>query len=193
MSARERFTFYISRLARLLLEPGREWKVIRDEPPGGVTLFRDFIVSPCAYLSAIAALLRWTTDSLHVAIRWGIINFIACTVGGYLAFRVARKFLATDVARAGHVALQLITYTATVYLFFRSLSMGFPSRSVLGELLAVLGLYSFYTLYTGLRVITSLPAARVQNICLITGMVTVILPFVLTRLLAIAFRVPIII
>jgi hypothetical protein len=189
---RERFIFYINRLARLLTAPGREWKVIRNERPGRVPLFRDFIVLPCAYLSLVTTLLRWTTDTLSVAIRWGVINFLACTTGCYLTFRITRALLVPEITRTSHVALQLATYTFTVYLFFRSLSMGFPSRSFTGELLAVLALYSLYTLYTGLRGITTLSPTRVQNVCFIAGLITITLPFILTRLLAIILRIPII-
>ncbi|MDR0544452.1 MAG: hypothetical protein LBG30_03775 [Odoribacteraceae bacterium] len=194
LPGRKQFTFYLSRLKGLLLAPGREWEVIRDERPGGVRLLRGFIVSPCACLSLAAILLRWATaGSLPVAFLWGLINFLACVIGYYITFRVTRRVLEPEVDRAGHVAFQLVTYTFAVYLIFRSLSAGFPPRSIAGELMAVLSLYSLYTLYTGASTVATLSAARKQNVCIIAGAAVAALPFFIARLLALAFRVPIVI
>ncbi|MDR2131350.1 MAG: hypothetical protein LBP56_09355 [Odoribacteraceae bacterium] len=189
---RERITFFLIRLKGLLLAPGREWKVIRDERPGGVPLFRDFIVLPCALLSLLVVLLRWATGDFLSAIRWGLINFLACTVGCYITFRITKALLAPDVKRSATV-LALVVYTFTVYLLFRSLSMGFPPRNFIGDLMTVLSLYAFYTLYTGLHALTATTPAQAQSSCFIIGLIAVSLPLILTHLLAILLRVPIII
>ena len=191
---RERLTFFLSRLKGLLLTPGLEWKEIRERGPGGMLLFRDFIVLPCAFLSLAVVATRWViTGDLSPALLWGIINFLACTTGCVATVSIARVILATEVKRSALVLPRLVVYTFTVYLLFRSLSMAFPSRNFLGDLMTVMSLYAFYTLYTGLRGLTAADPARVQGSCLIVGLLVVGLPLIITHLLAVLFRVPIVI
>jgi hypothetical protein len=187
----KRPTFFLSRLRGLLLAPEREWGIIKDERSGGARLFRDFIVLPVAALSLFVLLARWATGDFSHALRWGVINFVACTAGCYLAFRATRRYLAREVPRVTPVALKLVVYTSTIYLLFRSLSMGFPPRNFLGELLAVCSLYAFYTLYTGLGRLTSMEAARGRSSCFIIGLLVTCLPYIFTRLLAILFSMPV--
>ncbi|MDR1274045.1 MAG: hypothetical protein LBK12_05795 [Odoribacteraceae bacterium] len=191
MTRRTRLAFVLSRLKGLLLAPGREWKVINDERLGRVTLFRDFIVLPCALLSLLVVLLRWTTADFSVALRWGVINLAACTAGCYVTFRVARVFLAAEIAEVTPVAFKLSLYTFVTYIPFRSLSMGFSSREFIGELLAVCCLYSIHVLYSGLGALASMDAARRRGSCFLVGLLVICLPWIFTRLLTIVFRVPI--
>jgi hypothetical protein len=69
--------------------------------------------------------------------------------------------------------------------------MAFPARNFLGDLMAVASLYAFYTLYTGLGTLVPGDPARQRTHCFIIGVLAISLPLILTRLLAIALRVPI--
>jgi hypothetical protein len=191
MTRRTRLAFVLSRLKGLLLAPGREWKVINDERLERVTLFRDFIVLPCALLSLLVVLLRWTAVDFTVALRWGVINLAACTAGCYLTFRVTRIFLAAEIAEITPVAFKLSLYTFAVYMPFRSLSMAFSSRDFAGELLAVCCLYSIHVLYSGLGALVSMDPTRRKGSCFLVGMLVICLPWIFTRLLTIVFRMPI--
>jgi hypothetical protein len=191
MTGRTRLAFVLSRLKGLLLAPGREWRAINDESLERAALFRDFIVVPCAALSLLVVLSRWTVVDFTVALRWGVINLVACVAGCYLTFRVARVFLAAEIAGLPAVAFKLSLYTFAVYVPFRSLSMAFSSRAFAGELLAVCCLYSIHVLHAGLGALVPVDAARRRGACFLVGMLVICLPWILTRLLTIALRVPV--
>jgi hypothetical protein len=189
---RARFTFIISRFRGLLLAPGREWKVISDERPGGVTPFRDFVVLPCGLLSLLVVLLRWTSADPTIAPRWGIINFVACTAGCYLTLRLARLLLAADSEEIAATLPKLVGYAFAIYIPFRSLAMGLPGDFI-GELLSVCSLYSLYILYAGMGALTTLDTARRRGGAFLVGLLVISLPWIITRLLVILLDMPVII
>jgi hypothetical protein len=185
-----RYTLLASRLKGLLLAPVREWRAINDERPGGVTLFRDVIVVPCAWLSLLVALTRWLAGGVY-GLTWGIVNFIACTLGCYLTARLTRHILAADTGKsADAIARTLSIYTFLAYIPFRALSECFPPGYFLGELCAVCSLYSLRVLYVGLGTLLPLEGARQGSACFVIGLLVVSLPWLLTQALERLFGIP---
>jgi hypothetical protein len=174
----------------LLLAPAREWGAINDERPGGVTLFRDVIVIPCAWLSLLVSLTRWLAGGIH-DLAWGIVNFIACTAACYLTARLSSHLLAADAGRrADAIARTLSIYTFLAYIPFRALSECFPRDYFLGELFAVCSLYSLRVLYVGLGTLLPLERARRGSAFFVIGLLVVSLPWLLTQALERLLGIP---
>lgn len=181
----------INRIKKLLLTPEPEWQKIRQEKIAGSRLFCFFIIYPSAIVSICTFLLRLLYGSIGVAVSWGIINFIASVAGSYICFRLTREYLSNKIQDADTISLKLSIYSSVIFIVFHSFSIGFADNFA-GDLTAILSLLSLRTLYTGLNTISLLNDRYRKSAVIIIGLLVICTPIIITRLLTIIFRIPVI-
>lgn len=180
----------IDRIKGLLLEPKKEWQQIGREDSDRRTVLRDYILLPAAFFSIISALLRLISAHWLVALEYGAINFVACLTAALATHWITREYLANKSSGFRNNSFRLAVYCCSVYLIFRSISVGL-SGSFMGDLMAVGSLLSLYTLYTGLETLfPDLNASHKKSALIICGLLILCIPVIITRLLTILLSVP---
>ncbi|WP_294142973.1 hypothetical protein [uncultured Sanguibacteroides sp.] len=177
------------RLKHLLTSPEVEWNTIRMDETGRIELFRNYIILPSILFSILVFLFRLMSNDVMVSLGWGIINFIACTAGCYVCFRLTREYLSNKTINSGTIALKLSVYSSAVFILFHSLAVGFP-QNFIGDVMAILSLLSLRTLYIGLNTISELNTRYKKSAVIIIGLLIICTPIIITRLLTIIFRIP---
>lgn len=177
------------RLKHLLTNPEAEWDTIRTDETGRIELFRNYIVLPALLFSILVFLLRLASNDVTIALGWGIINFIACTAGCYICFRLTQEYLSNKTIDPGKIALKLSVYSSAAFILFHSLAVGF-TQNFIGDVMAILSLLSLRILYIGLNTISGLNTRYKKSAVIIIGLLIICTPIIITRLLTIIFRIP---
>jgi hypothetical protein len=149
----------VSRVKGILLDPKAEWQVIEHEAADTSALLKGYV----AILAAIPAVCGFIgTSIIGVAgIRTPLLFGILSAIGGYLITFVGvyvTAFVTDELAekfggrRSFANAFKVAVYTPTA-AWLASIFSAIPILAVIG----ILGLYSFYLLYTGLPILMKVP------------------------------------
>jgi hypothetical protein len=149
----------VSRVKGILLDPKAEWPVIEREPGDTASLLKGYV----AILAAIPAVCGFIGTSIVgvMGIRTPIVIGLISAIGGYILTFVGVFVVAFVIdalaekfggRRNFQNAVKVSAYTPTAAW----LASAFTILPVL-SFLSVLGLYSFYLLYTGLPALMKTP------------------------------------
>ena len=183
------FRYILTRIKHLLTNPEAEWLKIKEEDSARDQLFRDYVIIPSALFSILVVLLRLLNTDLMIAVGWGVINFISCTIGTYICFRASKEYLSNKIQNHGKIAIYLSIYSSAIFIVFHSLSVGF-THNFIGDVMAILSLFSLRTLYTGLNTISTLNTRFKKSAVIIIGLLIICTPVIIMSLLTIVFRIP---
>jgi hypothetical protein len=153
----------VARVKGLLLDPRAEWPVIEREPGDNAALLKGYV----AILAAIPAICGFIGTSIIgvMGIRTPLLFGLVGAVGGYILTFVGVYVMAFVVdmladkfggRRNFGNAFKIAVYGPTA-AWVASVFTAIPILSIL----AVLGLYTFYLLYTGLSALMKVPGDKV--------------------------------
>lgn len=182
--------FWLKRIRRLLLRPSREWNDIREEPTEKGTLFRRFFIPFCIALSFAVLFVSLLRLSFFYAFGYALLNLISNLSGTYVVFLFIREYLNGKSPHSENTALHLTVFSATIFLFFHSLSAAFGSNFP-GQLTGLLSLIFLRTLYTGVYITADLATPQKNNLFIITGLAIIFIPVIIHKLLMILFHIPV--
>lgn len=161
----------VARAKNIILNPVREWEVIKAEPIATGEMFKYAAI--LAALPAVAGFIgqlfagqRYRV-SIGVELASAVLWYIVTLVGGYL-FGLVIDMLAPsfDCARNMNAALKISVFSWSA-LWLAGVLAVIPSLSIL----IVLGLYSFYLLYLGLRSLMAVPPDKLAGYYVVTVIV----------------------
>lgn len=179
-----------SRLNGLLFNPEKEWKAILQESPDQKHVFLHYIIFPDILFSLFVVLLRWAFSSnIWLSLVYGAINFIACFAGALITWKVSQTYLENRTPRYREYAFRIAIYCSFVFLIFRSISYGFAGK-FMSDLVAVLSLFTLYTLYIGIQALLDLNSNLRKNALIIIGLLIIVVPLIITKLLDILLGLP---
>jgi len=155
----------VARVKGLLLDPKAEWPLIEREPDDRAALLKGYV----AILAAIPAVCGFIgTSIIGVAgIRTPLLFGLVGAVGGYILAFVGVYMMAFVVDALAEKfggrsnfgnAFKVAVYGATA-AWVASVFTAIPILSIL----TVLGLYTFYLLYTGLPALMKVPGDKVTG------------------------------
>ena len=151
------------RAYQIIIEPGKTWPVIANEPTDVRRLFKSYVL-PLILLPIICAVIKVllargpyiTVPFVFNLVIVGTVNYIlyAATIlfAGWLVSILAQYFSSkTDIASA----MKLVAYAMTP-AWLSSVFQIFPRLSVL----SILGFYAAYLIFTGLPVVLEAPEGK---------------------------------
>jgi hypothetical protein len=155
------------RVKNILLRPKQEWEVIAGESTSTAELYRNYIILLAA-IGPIASLIGMSLIGISMpligtfrvpimsAIASAVVSYILGLVGVYIIAMVIDYLAPTFAAQKNmNQALKLAAYSFTAG-WLASIFVIIPALSVL----SILGLYSFYLLYTGIPVLMKSPPEK---------------------------------
>lgn len=180
--------FPLPRIRAILLTPRTEWSVIADDTTPAAAIWTGYVI-PLAALSALAGLVGGVVfgtpfDSLvgeAIGVRLGMRYYVQTAVGGFVGSLVGVALLSwlagvlapTFGARCeGTTGLKLAAYSWTAG-WIAGLFAILPVLSPL----AILGLYSIYLLYLGLKALTGVPEDKAIGYTLALFVTAVVVMF----------------
>jgi hypothetical protein len=182
------FPGLVRRAIAILLNPKSEWAVIAEEPATATSLYLDYVVVLAALqpfasflhaqavVAASPALGYWPAlqDAVESALRSYVLGLAGVVVLAFIVDALAPSF---DGQPNRIQALKLVAYGST------------PSwlAGVFGQLpglqmLAILGFYSLYLLWSGLPVLMKVPAEKALPYVALVLLVTTVLYMVTAQL-----------
>lgn len=173
----------------MLLHPDTEWQVVKSEKAMGSEIFRKYFI-PLATIGAIATL---ALQVLHTPIVYAVaiacITFLSSIVGTYITYRVSKEYLASKIMEENLTSLRLSVYCSGVFTVFHALSQGLPEGFAC-QLMAVFSLLCLRTLNAGIKQTTSLHVQFHKSTIIIIGLLIIVSPMIIQRLLEMIFRIP---
>ena len=153
----------VGRVKGLLLDPKAEWPVIEREPSDNAALLKGYV----AVLAAIPAVCGFIGTSIIgiAGVRTPVLLGLVGAIGGYILTFVGVYVMAFVVDALAEKfggrsnfsnAFKVAAYGATA-AWVASVFTAIPILSIL----TVLGLYTFYLLYTGLPALMKVPDDKV--------------------------------
>lgn len=155
----------LARAAGMLVRPGRNWDLVRDEPLDRRALLRGYI-APLAAIPAVcgvAGALVFGFSIANVGVHMSLVGLILGALSGYVLTLVFVFLLAALVdvtaplfggTRNGDQALKLAAYAATPSWLFGVAEI-YPNIGLPVGILA--GTWSLYLLYLGLPKLMQVP------------------------------------
>lgn len=183
-------TYWYRRTLQFIVNPGREWALVREERNEVKELFRNYFIPYVTLISGITLVLSFLQYSWPYAIGYAFINLISVTTACYGVYVITREYLGNKLPAPGNTALQLSVYSSAVFTLFHSIS----TALINGFLSQLLGLFSFIflrTLYTGISGTKHLPTNQKTNLFIIMGILIICLPVIFKKLLMIIFHFPV--
>lgn len=190
MMNRTELNFWLNRINRLLFRPSLEWGKIREKPTEKNTLFRRFFIPFCIAVAFAVLFISLLRLKFFYALGYALINLTSNLLGTYAVSLFIGEYLSGKIPHAGNTALNLTVFSATVFLFFHSLSAAFGSN-FLGQLTGLCSLIFLRTLYSGVYITTDLPTNQKNNLFIITGLAIIFIPVIIHKLLMILFHIPV--
>ena len=152
----------VSRVKGILLDPKAEWPIIEREPADTAGLLKNYV----AILAAIPAVCGFIGSSiigigpfrtpLFTGLGGAIIGYLLTFVGVFvLAFVIDALAVQFGGRRSFESAMKVSAYSPTA-AWLAGVFSAIPVLSIL----SVLGLYTFYLLYTGLPALMKVPQER---------------------------------
>jgi hypothetical protein len=153
----------VSRVKGILLDPKAEWQVIEREPTDTGALLKGYVAilaaipAVCGFLgTSIIGIAGYRTPFLFGIVS-AIVGYLITFVGVYVMAFVVDVLAEKFGGRRGYAnAFKIAVYTPTA-AWLASVFTAIPVLAVL----AALGLYSFYLLYTGLPILMKVPEDNV--------------------------------
>lgn len=189
MMRKANFKSIYARTREMLFHPATGWQAVKQEDIAGAEAFREYLIPLTAAGSACTLVLQLLHTPPLYALLTAAITFAASIGGAYLAYRVTREYLSGKIADANNMSLRLSVYSSAIFIVFHSLSRGMPD-GFLGQLLGLLSLLSLRTLYIGLNQTSHLNVQLRKSTFIIAGLLIVVSPMIIQRLLTLLFRVP---
>ena len=153
----------VARVKALLFDPKAEWQVIEREPADPADLLRRY-VAILAAIPAVCVFIGTSIIGIH-GHRTGLFVGLVSAVGGYILtfFGVFVMAFVVDAlaerfgGRKGFTNAFRIAVYAPTAAWLASVFTCIPMLSIF----VVLGLYTFYLLYTGLPILMKVPEDKV--------------------------------
>ena len=190
MVSRNDIKHFYNRIKQLLLYPGREWAIIRQEEDSSSRLFNLFFIPVTGIVSLVVIPGGIYRFGIFQGILYSLINFISATAGVYLAFLIIREYLNNKIPDAENTALHLTVYSASVFIVFHSLSVALIN-GFFSQLLSLISLIFIRTLYAGISAVTRLEVNQKTNTLIIAALSIICIPVIFKRFLMILFHIPI--
>ena len=187
---KEDFIHIIKRIKQLILTPEKTWTTILRERQPYSKLFISYIIYPTMIASACIFIPLLVFKDISRTIILGIQNCLVCILSSYLCLRLSRAYMYGKITNSRKIATDLSIYSSTVFILFHSLSLGL-GQSFIGDVASVCSLLSLRVLYVGLKKIPDLEKQHHTSTFIIMGLLVVVSPFIISRLLSIIFRIPI--
>lgn len=176
------------RTKQMLIRPAAAWsEVLQENLPAGYT-FRNYLFPLSVWVAVIVFLLSLIYCKPLKAAGLGAINLISTAGGAWIAYLIIREYLCSKLDCRDYEALNLTVYSYAVFIIFRSIGTALGTAFV-GQIFTLLSLVFFRTLYAGIGQLPDLPAGQKTNVIIITSMVIICIPVIITHLLMIVFRI----
>ena len=173
----------------MLFHPEMEWQTVKREDIAGAEIFREYLVPLSVTGSACTLVLQLLHTPPLYAFVIAAITFAASVGGAYITYRIIREYFTDKISEANNVALRLSVYCSAIFIVFHCLSQGMPD-GFLSQLLGLLSLLCLRTLYIGINLTSGLDVQFRKSALIIAGLLLVLSPMILQRLLMLIFRVP---
>jgi hypothetical protein len=155
----------VSRVKGILLDPKAEWQIIEREPDDTSGLLKNYVAilaaipAVCGFIGASIIGIAGYRTGFFTGIASAIIGYVLTFIGVYvMAFVVDALAEQFGGRKSFGNAFKISAYTPTA-AWVASVFTAIPVLSVL----TVLGLYSFYLLYTGLPRLMKVPEDRAMG------------------------------
>ena len=189
MMKRANFKGIYARTREMLFHPDTEWQAVKREDIAGAEVFRGYLVPLTLTSSACTLVLQLLHTPPLYALLTAAITFATSVGGAYLTYRITREDLTDKIAEANNVALRLSVDCSAIFIVFHCLSEGMPD-GFFSQLLGLLSLLCLRTLYIGINQMSRLNVQLRKSTLIIAGLLLVVSPMIIQRLLMLLFRVP---
>lgn len=154
---------FVSRVKGILLQPAREWEIIRGEPATVKGLFVGYAV-PLALIGPVCGLIGGQLFGVNVlgavyrtpilgAIVGAVVAYGLALLGAYLLGLVIEALAPSFGGTKDRLAAMKVAVYSSTASWLAGVFGIIPALAVLG----ILGLYSLYLLYTGLSPLMNAP------------------------------------
>jgi hypothetical protein len=178
------------RVVNMLTKPGEEWSVVAAEASDASVLYREYaaplaaIPSVCGFVGmSIVGVSVPLVGSVRVGLARGftnmVVQYVLSLVALYVAALVIEKLAPTFQSKGTTIqALKLVVYASTPMWIAGVLNL----VPALGAITVLAGLYGIYLFYLGLTPLMSTPPEKVVPFMIVSGVVMVVLFFVVGAL-----------
>ena len=178
-----------ARTREMLFHPETEWRAVKRENMNGTDVFRGYLIPLAVAGSVCTFLLQLLHTPPFYAFAIAAITLVASVGGAYATYRVSREYLTDKITEANEGAIRLSVYCSGIFIVFHCLSQGMP-EGFLGQLTGLLSLLCLRTLYVGINQMGGLNVQLRKSTLVIVGLLLIVSPMIIQRLLVIIFRVP---
>lgn len=178
------------RAKNILISPKTEWEVIKGEQATTADLFTKYAMILAA-IPAVATLIGYSIVGISLGgpfgsyklpfengLLYAVIMYILTLVGVYVAAIVVDA-LATSFGSTKDMtaSLKVVVYSWTAS-WIAGIFQVIPSLAILG----ILGLYSFFLLYLGLKIVKDTPQDKLIGYVIVVIIVLAVLYFVIGKI-----------
>jgi hypothetical protein len=175
----------VARAKNIILSPAREWEVIKTEPISTGEIYTKYVM----ILTAIPSVAGFIGSSvvgrsimgqpykspLLVGLVWAVFGYVLTLACVYLLGAIIDRLAPTfGCMRNKNASHKIAAFSTTASLLAGIFSM-IPAISSL----AVLGLYSLYLLYGGMRSLKEIPSEQMVTYYVVTLIVSLVVDFAL--------------
>jgi len=154
---------FVARVKGILLQPGREWEIIRGEPATVKGLFVGYAV-PLALIGPVCGLIGGQLFGVNVmgavyrtpvlgALAGAVISYGLSLLGVYLLGLIIEALAPNFGGTKDRLAAMKVAVYSSTASWLSGVFGLIPALAILG----ILGLYSLYLLYTGLSPLMNAP------------------------------------
>lgn len=179
------------RTRQFLIKPEVLWPQVLKEDFSIHLLFQSYLLPIAITTSLFVFLLSLFSYSILSSIGLFIINLISSLCGIWFAYLITKEYLCTKLSYHDHQALNLTVYSGAIFIFFHGIGSAL-GNIFLGQLFTLLSFIFIRTLYTGLGQLPALQNGQKTNILIITSLSIICIPIIISQILTIVFRIPVI-
>lgn len=185
------YKYIYQRTRQFLIKPEILWPEVLEENFSVSIVFRNYL-SPIAITTAIFVFL-FSLFHYNILFSLGlsIINLLSSLCGIWFAYLITKEYLCTKLSYQEYQALNLTVYSGAIFLLFHGIGSAL-GNIFWGQLFTLLSFIFIRTLYVGLGQLPSLQNAQKTNILIITSLSIICIPIIISQILTIVFRIPVI-
>ena len=177
----------LQRAKNILLTPKSEWEVIKGEPMSIAGMFTRYAMILAA-IPALAGFIGYSLIGVSVpffgifrypAIRgliWAILTYILSLGGTYVLAMIVDKLAPSFGAKKNFLASVKVVVFAYTASWIGGIFAIFPSLSIISTLV---GIYSLFLLWMGMKSLKEVPSGRMAGYFLVTLIMAVVIFFVI--------------
>ncbi len=179
------------RVKTLIINPSKEWNKIKAEEHTTKELFYNFVFPFLALCSLLIFVGGFLAGGLLIGIKSLFGSFIAMTLSMYTGSKILKEITNSYENTTEKDCFKMIIYSSSVFCLFHSLSGLLSVLSILSNLFGLTQFIAVWTIWNGIKPIMKTNKSNLTGFTFVIALLTLLLPLVLEKLLAVVLGIPI--